>query len=400
MSQLHAVHPFPARMAPDIVSKWLEALPKGAVVLDPMCGSGVVLRQSLAHGHRAIGVDMDPLAVLMSRAWTSIANLNSVPELAQEIVGECGRRRSKYSSLPNIKRCPETKAFIEYWFAEPQRSALARISHILQERRDELPRPLLDALLLAQSRTIITKQAGASLAWDVSHSRPHKKIDVNQYDVYQGFLRAAEKISDTMDKHAPPRPAEVLRGDGRNMSSVSEGSIDSIVTSPPYLNAIDYLRGHKLALVWMGYTIPWLRQLRSGAVGTENTGQRGKRRSAFSDELGLESSIPEIKALPDRQRTIVHKYASDSIVLLKEFKRVLKPDGELVLVLADSVMRGVEVSSSAIFAWAAHQNGFRLHTREVREIPQNRRYLPINSPDSALGGRMRNEIIQVFRSAA
>jgi tRNA G10 N-methylase Trm11 len=60
------IHPFPARMAPGIA---LEALGQGdrpLRVLDPMVGSGTVLAVARAKGHRAYGVDLDPLAVLLS----------------------------------------------------------------------------------------------------------------------------------------------------------------------------------------------------------------------------------------------------------------------------------------------------------------------------------------------
>ncbi len=44
-----------------------------------------------------------------------------------------------------------------------------------------------------------------------------------------------------------------------------------IITSPPYLNAIDYLRGHKLSLVWMGQSIARVRNIRSTNIGTEKS---------------------------------------------------------------------------------------------------------------------------------
>src|SRR3546814_15491996 len=69
--QIRTVHPFPARMAPELALASLGKLRANSIVLDPMAGSGTVLRQALALGHRAIGFDMDPLAVLMSRVLTS-----------------------------------------------------------------------------------------------------------------------------------------------------------------------------------------------------------------------------------------------------------------------------------------------------------------------------------------
>ena len=65
-ASIPSVHPFPARMASEIAASTLQELPKGSLILDPMSGSGTVLRQSLLLGHRAIGFDLDPLAVLIS----------------------------------------------------------------------------------------------------------------------------------------------------------------------------------------------------------------------------------------------------------------------------------------------------------------------------------------------
>lgn len=59
-----------------------------------------------------------------------------------------------------------------------------------------------------------------------------------------------------------------LQGDARRLP-LDDESIDLVVTSPPYLNAIDYMRCSKFSLVWMGYTIESLRHIRSASIGTE-----------------------------------------------------------------------------------------------------------------------------------
>jgi DNA modification methylase len=67
---IRTIHPFPARMAPELALETLNDLAANSVVLDPMSGSGTVIRQAAEMGHRPIGFDMDPLAVLMSQVWT------------------------------------------------------------------------------------------------------------------------------------------------------------------------------------------------------------------------------------------------------------------------------------------------------------------------------------------
>jgi hypothetical protein len=392
---MRTIHPFPARMAPETVAKWLQDLPPGSRVLDPMCGSGVVLRQSAEIGHLALGFDVDPLAVLMSRVWTRKATPLRLVEYAEVVTRSAKKRQTTYLRLPWIASCGETREFIEYWFAAPQRDDLSRLVAAIEAKAACFPKWAVEALYLCLSRVIVTKQAGASLAWDVSHSRPHRKRDSNDFDTFAGFMRSAERLAMILDESPVQIPAKVQQGDCRQLHTLSHASIDAIVTSPPYLNAIDYLRGHKLALVWMRYTIPELRKLRAQAVGTERAGFMTEKRAAIS--ASLEEAVPPIQDLPTRQRSIVQKYADDADQMLREMKRVLSNSGRLVLVLGDSYLRGVHVPNSRIFSWLANQNGFEQVVEEEREIPQKHRYLPIDTNCSALSKRMRHEIIQVYQ---
>ncbi len=385
-------------MAPDTVAGWLQGLERGSIVLDPMCGSGVVVRQSAMLGHEALGFDLDPLAVLMSRVWTRKAVDPRIRDIARTVVGRAERKRRGYLDLPWIAACTETQSFIEYWFAEPQRSELARLVLAICEETEQLPEGTRDLLLLAMSRIIVTKHAGASLAWDVSHSRPHKMRETNDFEVYAGFLRSVDRLVQLLEAEPLVRSGKVRSGDCRRLQKVKDGAIDAVITSPPYLNAIDYLRGHKLSLVWMGRSIPELRALRAGAVGTERA-----KGALGQPTFGLEQlaqAVKDVHTLPQRQRTIVHKYAVDADDVLLELSRVLKPDGLMVLVLGDSNLRGQLVRNSKIFSWLAKRHGLRLVKEDKRPLAENRRYLPIQSGSAELSKRMKYEVVQAYRKVA
>lgn len=384
-------------MAPDTVVHWLKALPPGSRVLDPMCGSGVVIRQSALLGLQAKGFDVDPLAVLMSKVWTRKGKHTALCDVASGLIAKSQRLGPfSHRKLPWIADCPETEAFIEYWFAEPQRSDLARLAWEIASLRKRDDGWVCDALQLALSRIIVTKHAGASLAWDVSHSRPHRKRDENNFDVYEGFRKAVTRLADLLDEECLVTSGTVKRGDCRKLSGIRPGSFDAVVTSPPYLNAIDYLRGHKLSLVWMGHSIPALRTIRAGAVGTERAGVQKKSEQSSA----LENAVHSIRRLPQRQRAIVHKYAQDAALMIAEMKRVLAPDGLMVLVLGDSNLRGVPVYNSRIFKHIAGQNGFVLEGERRRPLQSDRRYLPISSENAALAKRMKMEVLQAYRLAS
>ena len=91
------VHPFPARMAPGIALAAIEKARKPLRVLDPMVGSGTVIALARLKKHKAIGVDIDPLAVLISKVWTTAVEAEDAKSKARE-VSLCALRRS-------LRRC-------------------------------------------------------------------------------------------------------------------------------------------------------------------------------------------------------------------------------------------------------------------------------------------------------
>lgn len=381
------VHPFPARMAPELALNGLKHLTTGCTVLDPMSGSGTVLRHAVELGHHAIGFDLDPLAVLMSRVWTRVCTDSQIQAMFDDIITDVQDHESYEVDLPWIDSDPETLAFVEYWFADQQRSVLRRIARSLFDRRgNPETADTLAVLELALSRIIVTKEQGASLARDTSHSRPHKVTDFSNYSVIDGFTRSVKDVRRRLQSTKPHPPAEVQLGDARNLPLPSR-SVDAILTSPPYLNAIDYIRGHRLALVWLGYGLGELRYIRSTSIGAERAPDRA------------DIALPEIRSvlgnldlLPQRYQRMVDRYIVDILNMTRESARVLRSGAQATYVVGNSCLKGVYISNADAVARAAELAGMQLIDRYERELPTQSRYLPTPS-QGALGRRMRVETI-------
>jgi SAM-dependent methyltransferase len=152
-----SVHPFPARMAHAIALDALLRLPKGSRILDPMCGSGTVLRAAVETGHSAVGFDVDPLAVLMARVWTTAVDANRLQRAAREIVTEARSMKDDEVHLPWVVTGSETASFMRYWFAVKQRLQVGRLATVLRRRRGATGDALKLALtLLRQNRDELT----------------------------------------------------------------------------------------------------------------------------------------------------------------------------------------------------------------------------------------------------
>jgi DNA modification methylase len=232
---------------------------------------------------------------------------------------------------------------------------------------------------------------------DVSHSRPHRKYQKAPISAFNRFLQSVDYII----KKAPFRngnsltaPAIVGQGDAREMPFRSN-SIDMIITSPPYLNAIDYLRGHKLSLVWMGHSIESLRSVQSSNIGTERS-----MRFEGTDELEkILRQIGEVDKLNGKHRSMIMRYINDMSIVFSECRRVLKKKGQAIFVIGNSSIRGVYISNSEALIALALKSGFILSSQSTRSLPESKRYLP--PPNSEKSGRemksrMREEVILQF----
>ena len=391
------IHPFPARMSPELAIAGLKGVKRRGVVLDPMVGSGTVVRQASGLGYRAIGFDLDPLAVLMTKVWTTFVPDKVVERLTKDVV-EPLKGLTGNVSLPWIDEDSETERFVEYWFAKPQRLDLRRLAlalsklgqrHLLLEER-----AAVDVLRLALSRIIITKSKGASLARDVSHSRPHRVADVSSFEVIPAFERSVQQVRRLLAEAPPVGNVDVRLGDARRLRSVGKSVVDAVLTSPPYLNAIDYMRGHRLSLVWLGYKLSDLRHIRSNSIGAERGTDLNQSRSLFEP---IQEAMGAIGELPSRQAAMVARYAKDVYRFTSEIARVLKPQGKAILIVGNSCLNGTFIRNSDGVIKAASMVGLRLVRQVERQLPAQNRYLPMpRNKDEPLGKRMRTETILNF----
>lgn len=388
-------HPFPARMAPGIALGFLDTLPRRARILDPMMGSGTVVALARANGHRAIGIDIDPLAVLIATAWTTPVSSKKVRKHAVAVLE---RARSRFPTISKGDAYPrnsdkQTKKFVRYWFDDYARRQLVALAGEIAAVRDKKVRNIL---WCAFSRLIITKQSGVSLAMDLAHSRPHKVYERAPIKPFNAFLGAIEKVlKGCLEEKAHKRgpKAMIKLGDARKLH-LSKNSIDLVLTSPPYLNAIDYMRCSKFSLVWMGYRVGELSEIRSDSIGSEVGQMEGSLQASK-----LIHSLKLGRRLSARHQAVLLRFVEDMRNAINEAARVLAPGGQAVFVLGENTVRGTYIPNSKIVAALASDVGLRFRRRHSRALPQNRRYLPpprARKRTRRLDIRMRREVILVF----
>lgn len=332
-SATHELHTYPARLHPATARRLVtlglatasghEAPPIPPTVLDPFCGSGTVLVEARRAGARALGVDANPLAVLIARAktWT-------VPGERREQLRQVGRRmagmalsegkaarRAGYEPPP--LRAPagvdpeERNRRLLHWFAPHVRRELEHLAARIDELREGDPE-LADILTVVLSSVLYKVSRRAS---DTDPSRVERRVgrgaaarlfgDRVEF-LYKGLAQLARS------SRAPA--GEVFCGDARHLDQavLADASVDAVVTSPPYAGTYDYADQHQLRLDFLGMSAQAFRAAELGA------------RREFAEE-GL------------ARRRAKRRFTRALGAALSEAARVLTPGGVALVVQGDSV---------------------------------------------------------------
>lgn len=420
----HDVHPFPAKFPAQLPRKFIAALTDpGDTVLDPMMGSGTTVLEAYMAGRRAVGFDIDPLAVIISKVKLVPFSIQEVSRTGPKILERARlairENRNALKELLKERWDARTREFVDYWFAPDTQIELLALMMEIERISCAITR---DFFKLIFSGIIITKSGGVSLALDLAHTRPHRAklvlpragqltmanlptIEAASYKkVHVKTQRSAmEEFAKRFRQYlrVPPRPAHtevqphVAFGNAQHLPLPSE-SVDLIVTSPPYAsNAIDYMRAHKFVLVWMGYGIDDLSQKRKEYIGSEDLAD-----ASFENLPPSTANIIRLLSGMDRKRgRVLHRYYSEMARVLREMFRVLKPNKTAIVVVGSSKMKGMDTETQKCLADIGSLAGFDPPLIGVRRLDRDRRMMPAGldiNLNSQIQQRMHEEYVIAF----
>jgi DNA modification methylase len=411
----HGFHSFPAKFPPQLPRCFIAGLTgPHDVILDPMVGSGTTIVEAFNLGRCAIGFDIDPLALLLTRTKTTPVKKSAVAESGRLIIDHARESTSHSSAGPLIKMRQsmdaETIAFIDYWFHKSTQIELAALMSEIREVSDHDVRNFMNTVF---SGIIVTKSGGVSLALDLGHTRPHRArvivgkgsqpADFNPgvtgrhatlrkilRSPIEEFERKLKGLLRALPENSGERHQPIIQEADAQCLPLSDGSVDLIVTSPPYAsNAIDYMRAHKFSLVWFGYSINDLGTRRNTYIGGEAT--KAFRFEVLPEEVMV--VIDRVSRKDDRKGLVLHRYYSEMYRVLTEIYRVLKPGKAAIVVVGNSVIRGVDSETQTSLARIGRDIGFDVPHIGIRILDRDRRMLPsaMKRSDSQIEKRMHSE---------
>ena len=412
----HLIHPHPAKLLAHIPYYFLDNSvfsSPGQTVLDPFCGSGTVLLESILAGRNALGIDANPLSRLISAVKVrplDVESLNTELRALVDRIPNCTER-----DAPDVVN-------LHYWFYPQAVSQLRSLLGAILQTAD------------ADARNFF-RVCFSYCAKKVSLADPRLSVPVrlrrDQYPIGHPFSRRTQQLADTLanvdvvsqftliaesnirrmgalNKLQPKAHASVIGSDARALkdesgtmlppgSELPTGSIDLILTSPPYAGSQKYIRASSLSLGWLGLCrSSELRALEDANIGREHFPKRAYESVLPTGIDEADSLLAEVREENPLRAHLGACYLVEMGQALAECCRVLKPEGFMVLVVGNTTMCGRTFDTQLYIRILAEDLGFTTKLVMTDNIRSRQLMTKRNSTAAMIAG----ESVVIFKKRA
>lgn len=344
------------------------------VILDPFAGCGTVLTQSKLNGYKSAGTELNPLLQFISD--TKVNSWNVAPQLLMEV----------FSSIPKNLRTPAP----DFLKSENQfNKEVLKNLEVLKGGIDSIPVrskiqvKIKNIILLAFSSILIDcsnlKRTPCLGYWKdkkVASNAPWILMEQKIKDMCNDLTILQRDFKENIKTESNAILANA-------MEYKHENSFDLIITSPPYMNGLDYVMNYKIEMAWLGFTKETkdAKKVKDSLVVCDNvskglikifTESNSKYTNNWIEEIKI-NIAENIERRGNYRRNdmphIVHKYFDDMYKVMKTVTKSLKQNGRFILVVGDSLIADVYVPTDLILARIGTELGL---TVEKIERARNR----------------------------
>jgi len=354
----HGYHRYPAKFIPQIVSRLIEKYTSpGDLIVDPFGGCGTTFVESKLMCRPSIGVDINPVAVLITKAKiTPIEPL----KLEQTFI-DLKDKLQTYAQTTKIS-VPEHEK-IDYWFRPEEKRKLAFLFSEISKIENQDIRNFFYC-----GFSNILKNCSI---WLQKSNKPTRDLKKKPADPFVAFSRQvklmllgnADYFNLLKKRGCAKTSCKVYCADAREIP-VESNSVKLIVTSPPYVTSYEYADLHQLTALWFEYTKD-LSDFRKRFIGTA---YHNKKEVVLNSEIA--ENIKDTLLKKDKKiAEEVETYFGEMNQVFEEMKRILKKGGRACIVIGNTTLKGVEILNAEVFVEQLQNLGFRIDDIIKREIP-------------------------------
>jgi excisionase family DNA binding protein len=375
---------FSAGFVADVLSRAPQ--PPGVTVMDPFAGVGTTPVEAMRRGFDVIGFEINPFAHLACRVKLSSVYLDAatVRDRSRSFCEYVALRAADPQAQPTARPPADFRSRVPFFSPSVERQVLFALDFLAQEP-DEAVR---DVLRLALGATLVSYSNYSyepSLSRRATSGKPDI-VDANVPDILA--LKLEQMCQDIVgfqqDMRAlssPPTARLYLESCLDGYARLKPGSVDVLITSPPYLNNYHYLRNTRPQLHWLNLIAGTqaLRDLETRSFGKFwQTVRAGPREDLLVDYPELAAVIAGVReSNPGKGvyggagwANYAATYFNDCARFCEGTARVMKQGGLVVVVIGNNILQGREVKTDEFFAGIAERYGFVV--RALHRVRQKR----------------------------
>lgn len=340
---------------------------QGIKVLDPFMGSGTTAVEALISGNTPIGVEMDPFARLIAEVSSTVFNEEDFVMLNNVSV-KILRRWNAYKPAPIPQLVGITR-----WFKDNDLEKLLRLKSCINAMT---PPKYLPFMMVAFADCIKPVSLMERQSLKPYISKKHPKITKEVIDSFIYSYNAHLDAIKQMTEVAMPTNIEWIGEDATNFRTESS-CIDIAITSPPYINALDYTRCVKIEGAMCDCIDDEIASdMRYVQVGHEN------RKNKDIDDIVLNTFRPWYDQILSKDRSRANTcmaYFNDIYKNLICVYQALKVNGEYHIIIGDNTIKKIEVPTHKIIASLAESVGYNWFGYYKYQIKDHRTSIPRNN---------------------
>lgn len=391
----------PAKCIPEIPEWFFRkyiARGKDKKILEPFAGSGTTILEALKNDNSIYWIDNNPLSRLICECKSVGVDTNSIELCLQKLLDNA----RKYGDV-NVTM---VFANIDLWFQKPVQEALTIIKIFIDEISDETLKNVFNLILSVTVRKMSEMEDSMILAARRTNNR--ECVEYKRTDVYDNFEYNAKRVISAYEEWNPIVGTErksfsIGTNDARNIDK--KDFFDAIVTSPPYINAMDYIWACKFELHWLELVSDDKNRLEvsSEEIGTERIPAKIYKELAVTEDTELNRILKDIytgkeykasKGQNELRSRVTYQYFEDMKKHFESAYESLKVGGLYCFIIGDtSKICGVEIPVANMLKDIAENIGFEENFR-FNLLLKNRK---LNIPRASFAGTIQHDTVIVLK---
>lgn len=381
------LHKYPATMIPQVgIEIFKELNINKGKLLDPYCGSGSTFTIGLNQGIKEMyGFDINPLAVLISRAKFTKINISSIKQSAKQLrdkVYEFSKKEDNSIGIPSFKN-------INFWFSNPVIKNLAVIKYFI----DKITRKDIRTIFQVPfSETVRECSYTRSNEFKLYRIKPSDILTFNP-DVLGVFFNKLNKVIDIYSKYYYPLLKNIHIDIEYNHFPYKKNFYDVVLTSPPYGDSrttVAYGQFSTLSNEWLGF---------KNARQIDNLLMGGKTATELYESGIMRDPIKQVAKVSLERAKQVSSFYTDLEKSIVTVANSMSKGAYAIYVVGNRMVKDVQLPTDQFISEKFENNGFK-HEFTYERLISNKVMPRVNSPTNKRGatrGTMTKEYIVVCK---